>query len=145
MPSVSSILSFLGIVAVFHSAYSCLHYRNILNDLDLDEQMVAAGVAGGGVDGSGSDGGAGSHPNNTTLMIPPVDVIFEVLFGFCCLLLGELVSMGSLQSVVIGGTRSSSSSSSKHKPLIAPSYRTRDFDLYGNRSQYYIKTTKKSS
>ena len=114
MPSVPSLLSFLGIVAVFHSAYSCLHYRNILNDLDLDEQ-------------------------NTTLMIPPVDVIVEVLFGFCCLLLGELISMGSLQSVVIGGTRNSSSS--KHKPLIAPAYRTRDFDLYENRSQYYNITT----
>ena len=135
MPSTSSLLSLVGIVGIFHAAYSCLHYRNILNDLDLDEQQMIS--AGGG--GSGEDGGSPT----ATLMIPPVDVIVEVLFGFCCLLLGELVSMGSLQSVVIGGTSAAAASTHKHKPLIAPAYRTRDFDLYENRSQYH--TTKKSS
>jgi len=123
----------VGIVAIFHAAYSCLHYRNILNDLDLDEQMMAGGGGGGGSE----------SPN--TLMIPPVDVIVEVALGFGCLLLGELVSMGSLQSVVIGGTSAAAAAAhnNKHKPLIAPAYRTRDFDHYENRSQFF-STVKKS-
>jgi hypothetical protein len=60
--------------------------------------------------------------------IPPLDVYVEIAVSFASILLGELISVGSLQSADIF-------SSKNRKPLVAPAYRTRDFDIYSNRSK----------
>jgi hypothetical protein len=100
MPSFSSILGGLGVVFMLHAAYSCLHYRSILQDLDLEENFT----------------------------IPPVDVYAEVALSFTMLLVGQLLGAGSFQSVEIFDTGVG------RRPLVAPVYRSRDFDIYANRS-----------
>jgi hypothetical protein len=83
---------------MLHSAYSCLHYRSMLMDLDLQDSFA----------------------------IPPADVYIEVGISFMALLVGQLMGAGSFQSVEI-------MSGEKRRPLKAPMYRTRDFDLYAHR------------
>ena len=91
----------VGSVLMLHAAYSCLHYRGLLQDLDLQESVS----------------------------IPPTDIYIEVAIAFASILIAELTSGGSLQSVdVTGGNK-------KRRPLVAPAYRTREFDIYANRSK----------
>ena len=108
MPSVSFLLSTVGGVLMLHAAYSCLHYRSLLQDMDLIEQHH-------------------EYP------IPPMDVYIEVAVAFALILVGELTGIGKLQSVdIFAATR---------KPLIAPAHRTRDFDVYNNRSRKRLQKT----
>ena len=101
MPSLSSLLMGVGSVLLLHAAYSCLHYRGLLQDFDLQESVS----------------------------IPPVDIYIEVGIAFASILIAELTSGGSLQTVdVTGGNK-------KRRPLVAPAYRTREFDIYANRSK----------
>lgn len=93
----------MGAVIMMHAAYSCMHYRSILQDLDLQD--------------------------DPTYTIPPLDVYIEIAVSFGMILLGELIGIGSLQSVDI------IASATKRRPLVAPAYRTRDFDIYFNRSK----------
>jgi hypothetical protein len=104
MPSFSSLPTGLGFLLMIHAAYSCLHYRSILKDLDLEESFA----------------------------IPPMDVYVEVGISFAALLLGQLWGVGSFQSVDVFAK--------SHRPLVAPVYRTRDFDIYEHRSKV-IKST----
>jgi hypothetical protein len=101
MPSA---LTVLGWVLMTHAAYSCLHYRGILLDYDLQESVS----------------------------IPPMDVYFEVGAAFFSLLFGEILGSGSLQSVEVLGTLN-------RRPLVAPAYKTRDFDIYENRAKVLSK------
>ena len=87
---------------MLHGAYSCLHYRGILQDLDLED--------------------------SESFSIPPADVKLEVGIAFGLILLGELLNVGLMQPVEV-------ISATKRKPLQAPPYRTRDFDIYANRSK----------
>ena len=103
MPSV---LTWVGSLLLLHGAYSCLHYRGILQDLDLE--------------------GDPNHP------IPPQDVKIEVLVAFIALLVGELLNAGKFQPVEV---ISSKKSTATRKPLQAPTYRNRDFDIYANRTK----------
>jgi hypothetical protein len=112
MPSASFILSTIGGVLMLHSAYSCMHYRSLLQDMDLIQE-----------------GSQNQYP------IPPMDVYIEVAVAFGLILLGELISVGKLQPVDIFASQ-------ERKPLMAPAYRTRDFDIYNNRSR---KRLQKSS
>ena len=92
-----SLLTVLGVILMAHAAYSTLHFRSILQDLgDVDEP------------------------------IPPLDVYLELALSFAMLLVGQLLDMGSLQSVDV--------SAKGRKPLVAPRYRTRKFDIYEYRS-----------
>ena len=90
---------------MLHSAYSCMHCRALLQDLDLIQED-----------------GQNDYP------IPPVDVYIEVSIAFGLILLGELISVGKLQPVDV-------LASQDRKPLVAPAHRTRDFDIYNNRSR----------
>eukprot|EP00980_Cylindrotheca_fusiformis_P031100 scaffold25830_cov162-Cylindrotheca_fusiformis.AAC.1 len=83
-----------------HAAYSCLHFRGILLDYDLQDAVA----------------------------IPPMDVYMEVGAAFLSLLIGELMEAGTLQPVEVIGSR-------KRRQLVAPAYRTRDFDIYENRAK----------
>lgn len=103
MPPISLFLSSVGAIVMLHAACSCMHFRSILQDLDLQD--------------------------DPTYSIPPMDVYAEVAVSFGMILLGELISIGSLQPVDIFA------STTKRKPLVAPAYRTRDFDVYFNRSK----------
>lgn len=77
MPSFASILKATGAVLMLHAAYSCMHYRSILSDLDLLETTSGA----------------------------PTDVVIEVGLAFFLILVGELIGMGPLSSVeVVGGS-----------------------------------------
>ena len=68
-------------------------------------------------------------------MIPPLDVYIEVAMAFVFIFIGELIGIGPLQSVELA---SSSTATTKHKPLAAPAYKTRDFDIYSNRSKALV-------
>ena len=124
----SSTLAFflkgIGVLLMLHAAYSCMHYRSILQDLDLVLASTASDV---GTDRDKDTPGevAGEA---TTVMIPPVDVYIEVVVAFAMIFFGELIGIGPLQSVEL-------SNNDKRKPLAAPAYRTRDFDIYNNRSK----------
>lgn len=61
---------------MMHSAYSCLHFRGILLDYDLQESVS----------------------------LPPVDVYIEVGAAFALLLLSEIMGSGSFQVVDVLGT-----------------------------------------
>jgi hypothetical protein len=101
--SLSVFLSVTGVILMIHSAYNCMHYRSLLQDMDLLQY-------------------------DNQYPIPPLDVYFEVAVSFVMILLGELLDMGKLQSVDVF------SSQTTRKSLVAPPYRTRDFDIYNNRS-----------
>merc|ERR1740130_1739192 len=106
-----------------------MHYRSILQDLDL----VATSS-------SGSDGQQHQDETETssssleTMMIPPIDVYIEVVIAFLLILLGELYGIGSLQSVELV-VSAENENEVKRKSLTAAAYRTRDFDIYNNRSK----------
>ena len=113
MPSVAFILSTIGGVLMLHAAYSCMHYRSLLQDMDLIPDDSNAQNA---------------YP------IPPVDVYIEVAVAFALILLGELMGVGKLQPVDIFASQD-------RKPLVAPAHRTRDFDIYNNRSRKRLQKT----
>mmetsp|Transcript_17991 Transcript_17991/g.49917 ORF Transcript_17991/g.49917 Transcript_17991/m.49917 type:complete len:109 (-) Transcript_17991:739-1065(-) len=106
MPSVPTLMTALAAAMMMHAAYSCLHYRAILEDLDLLE------------DGSGYS-------------IPPKDVYVEVALAFGILLFAEMSKMGSFQSVEVNVKEGQP----KHRRLEAPSFRTRKFDVYNHRAK----------
>ena len=94
---MSSLLTALGFTLVVHAAYSALHYRSLLQDLDLEEAMS----------------------------IPPSDVYVEIGAAFFLLLAAELLKSASFQRVEI--------THGKRRSLVAPGYKTRDFDIYKSR------------
>mmetsp|Transcript_45079 Transcript_45079/g.109075 ORF Transcript_45079/g.109075 Transcript_45079/m.109075 type:complete len:107 (+) Transcript_45079:106-426(+) len=106
---MSSILSIVGWIMIMHSAYSCLHFRGILLDYDLQESVS----------------------------IPPTDVYIEVGAGFLLLLISEIMGAGTFQTVDVLGP-------GKRRPLAAPGYKTRGFDIYENRSKALNKANKAS-
>ena len=105
MPSPSTVLSGLGVLLLFHSAYSALQYRSILlSAVDIPEHL---------------------NPDR-----PPLDAIVEVMVAFGLCLLGQLLSE-SFQGV--RATTSSAGTKGGRKAMSstsAPAYKTRDFDLY---------------
>ena len=80
----SSTLSFflkgIGVVLMLHAAYSCMHYRSILQDLDLVLASTATTNDSGGDGGKDATGGTAGEA--TAMMIPPVDVYIEVVVAF---------------------------------------------------------------
>ncbi len=107
MPSISFVLKATGALLMLHAAYSCMHYRSILQDLDLLEMNAGT----------------------------PGDVYVEVALSFVLIMVGELISMGPLQSVDV------LSSQEKKQPLVAHPHKTRDFDVYSNRSKVLLRRT----
>jgi hypothetical protein len=56
-----------------------------------------------------------------SIKMPPVDVVVELMLGFCMLLATEL-------------TRTSLRPTTEKNSILAPAYRTRDFDIYTTRA-----------
>jgi len=111
MPSSSSALFAIGTLLLLHAAYSCSHYRELLQALSnsgIDEDLIA---------------------NQPSL---PVDIWLEVSLGFLTILWSELVRAGSaLRPIWRGGNQKGKGL----PPLIAPAYQTRDFDIYATRAK----------
>ena len=105
----SSLILTVGALLLFHAAYSCLHYRELLRDLE----------------DAGYEGDTG--------MIPPADVWIEVAAGFVVILGAELTRSGSSLRPV--STRGKILQGKKMTPLAAPAYRSRDFDIYTTRAK----------
>eukprot|EP00536_Pseudo-nitzschia_multiseries_P007336 jgi/Psemu1/17713/gm1.17713_g len=125
MPSIATFLKGAGALMIVHAAYSCMHYRSLLQDMDLLSDAAAAVAAAG--DSTTAESSATAE---TRMMIPPLDVYVELALAFALLLVGELIGMGPLQSVELSGT--------ERTPLAAPAHRTRDFDIYSNRSKILL-------
>lgn len=100
---MSDVLFVVGSSLILHAAYSCLHYRGLLQE--LEESAV--------------NGGAAAAPDL------PIDVLLEVAMGFVSLLISEMIRPGSALRPI----------SSPHQTLMAPSYRSRDFDIYTTRAK----------
>jgi len=64
---------------------------------------------------------------------PPADVIFEVFLGFAVCLVGQLMC-GPFHKVRAGGFLLGSIHK-RSAEIIAPAYRTRDFDLFTTRAK----------
>mmetsp|Transcript_1702 Transcript_1702/g.2433 ORF Transcript_1702/g.2433 Transcript_1702/m.2433 type:complete len:108 (+) Transcript_1702:258-581(+) len=103
--STSQLLLVSGILLTLHSAYSCLHYRELLRDLEE------------------ASGDISDYP------LPPLDVWIEVFLGAIIILISELVRSGStLQPVATKGGFTK-------RPMMAPAYRSREFDIYTSRAR----------
>ena len=139
--SISFFLKGTGAVLMLHAAYSCMHYRSILQDLDL------VTTSSSGSDGQHQDyeteTSSSSETTTETMMIPPIDVYIEVVVAFVLILLGELYGIGSLQSVELV-VSAENENEVKRKSLTAPAYRTRDFDIYNNRSKALLNRVTKN-
>ena len=109
----NSTLTTIGVILILHSTYSCLQYRSLALAADI--------------------------PDTSS---PPIDVIIEVLLGFIICLVGQL-SCGHFHqvrrgvasgSMLLGKIEPQNSVSNQLKgEIIAPAYRTRDFDLFTTR------------
>ena len=103
--SGNSMLTTIGVVLILHSTYSCLQYRSLAMAADL--------------------------PDTNS---PPLDVIIEVFLGFALCLVGQLLC-GPFHTVRSGGGSllGGIQKSNIRGEIIAPAYRTRDFDLFTTR------------
>mmetsp|Transcript_2524 Transcript_2524/g.7409 ORF Transcript_2524/g.7409 Transcript_2524/m.7409 type:complete len:117 (+) Transcript_2524:130-480(+) len=109
MPSSPTVLSGLGVLLLFHSAFSALQYRSILlSAVDIPEHL---------------------NPDR-----PPPDATVEVVVAFAFCLLGQLLSesfqgvRATTSSAAAAGTKAGGRKAMSSTS--APAYKTRDFDLY---------------
>ena len=138
MPSSSTgllVLKGTGAILMLHAAYSCMHYRSILLDLDLGQDSSSTSGEYETTTATIANNNSNSNHDEERFMIPPLDVYIEVAMAFVFIFIGELIGIGPLQSVELA---SSSTATTKHKPLAAPAYKTRDFDIYSNRSKALV-------
>lgn len=149
----------IGIILLLHSAYSCMHYRSLLQVIDETVSGTSADVLLDakptpatsiiGVDGSTTTTATRSSKNGVkssgikNISVPPLDVYIESIIAFLLILIAELIRPGSTLLPVVSN---SSSTNSKPKQLIAPPYITRDFDIYTTRARgLYLSTKTKLS
>ena len=101
-----------GTVLLLHAAYSCLHFKALLQELDISID-----------DGS--------------RRVPPPDVVVECALALVIVMVGQLLeSGGSWQPCIT--TRAGE----KRRPLAAPAYQTRDFDVYADRAAAIYRKSK---
>lgn len=118
MVSFSSIIFASGTIVLLHSAYSCVHYRNLLQVYDEAVSGISTDVM-----------------ETSDMKIPPNDVLIESMIGFIFILFAELIRPGSnLQPAVAVATKNTTTTK-KQQPLVAPAYMTRDFDIYHTRTR----------
>ena len=118
MVFVSKILLATGALLILHAAYSLQHYRALIQGIEES----ATGVSSEVLDG-----------DSNVYRVPPVDVWVEMLLAFSILLLSELTRTGSsLQPV-------SNRGGVPQKPMMAPPFVTRDFDIYSSRRRAFVR------
>lgn len=107
MPSLSHLITTTGAFLLLHAAYSCLHYRSVLEDWME----------------------SGYETTTSEEQVPPPDVILECALAWVLLLAAELMrSSSGLRPVMNTGGRGV-----RLKPLVAPLYKSRDYDVYTTR------------
>lgn len=115
---IPTALTSLGALLLLHAAYSCLHFKSLLQELDISLDDAGSIIAG--------------------RSIPPVDVYVECALGFLIVFVGQLLGpgKGNWQPCITTGK-------AKRRPLAAPAFRTRDFDIYADRSMAVFGSFKK--
>jgi len=120
----SKILTATGALLMLHAAYSLQHYRSLVQDLEESATGISIDVV---MEAEAGSGAASEY------RIPPTDVYIEMLLSFVLLFVSELTRTGSsLQPVV-----------SPKKPMIAPPYVSRSFDIYTTRSKGFLRNKKR--
>lgn len=151
MSSTSSIMTTVSMILILHSAYSCLHYRSILQDFNLmTEDTVTTTTTS-----TSTTTTADTIHGTTTISIPPLDVYIELSIAMFILFIGQLIGTGPLQSVEIissTGTKDETQQQQQQqkkqpprKNLAAPAYLTRDFDIYENRAKSIFSSSDNKS
>lgn len=104
---ISTTFTLTGSLLLLHAAYSCLHFKSLLQELEIPFESGAAG----------------------SRQVPPPDVYVECAFGLVVLFVGQLLGpgAGAWQPCVTAGT-------TKRRSLAAPAFKSRDFDVYADRS-----------
>ena len=104
---ISTSLTSAGALLLLHAAYSCLHYKSLLQELDISLDDIS-----------------------DKRSLPPYDVYVECALGLLVVFAGQLLGpgAGSWQPCITSGN-------TKRRPLAAPAFRTREFDIYADRSQ----------
>ena len=115
---ISTTFTLTGSLLLLHAAYSCLHFKSLLQELEIPFEAGSGG----------------------TRSVPPPDVYVECALGLLVLFVGQLLGPGAgvWQPCVTGGT-------TKRRPLAAPAYKSRDFDVYADRSLPVNKANKKNA
>jgi Membrane magnesium transporter len=108
--STGTACTLTGFVLLLHAAYSCLHFKSLLQELDIE---VDAGFGG--------------------RTVPPLDVQVECLVALLIVFAGQLLGPG--QGTWQPCLTTTSITGAKRRPLAAPAYITRDFDIYADRSR----------
>mmetsp|Transcript_18886 Transcript_18886/g.42056 ORF Transcript_18886/g.42056 Transcript_18886/m.42056 type:complete len:114 (+) Transcript_18886:90-431(+) len=103
MGLIVTLLSWGGVGVLLHSTYSCLHYRSLALAADIQDASS-----------------------------PPADVVIEAILGFVLCLVGQLKMCGPFHQVRITG-KTPGREQEKRREIIAPAYRTRDFDRFTTR------------
>ena len=114
--STANGVTLIGFIILLHAAYSCLHFKGLLQELDME-----------------LDGGL--------VRLPPLDVQVECLLALTIVFVGQLLGPGK-------GTwqpclTTTSSTGIKRRPLAAPAFLSRDFDIYADRSQAVANLVRK--
>jgi hypothetical protein len=82
MTTIPPLLTTVGCLFLLHAAFSCLHYRGLLEEFGVDLQ--------------------GGHA------VPPLDVMIEAVIGWTMCLVGQLTMVGPLRpTITTGNTRTS--------------------------------------
>lgn len=104
---LSTSCTIAGTILLLHAAYSCLHFKALLQELDI----------------SLDDEDDGSR------RVPPPDVVVECALALVVVLVGQLLQSGSAWQPCI-----TTNAGEKRRPLAAPAFQTRDFDVYSDRA-----------
>ena len=78
MSNVPNLLTTVGCLFLLHAAFSCFHFRGLLEEFGVDLQQGGAAV-------------------------PPLDVVVEAVVGWCMCLVGQLTAIGPLRSTSMSG------------------------------------------
>lgn len=81
MPTIPTLLTTVGCLFLLHAAFSCLHYRGLLEEFGVDLQGRA---------------------------VPPLDVMIEAVIGWSMCLVGQLTTVGPLRPTVTTGNKRTS-------------------------------------
>jgi Membrane magnesium transporter len=134
--TTSSVLFYLGTILILHSAYSLLHYRELLQEIQDSTLGTTLASSTGSSAGAGSSSaigvGEGGVPDPPDL---PIDVVVEVVAGFLLLLVSEIIRPASALRPIANNVTNNSSIAQRGGRIVAPPYVSRDFDVYSTRAK----------
>jgi hypothetical protein len=131
--SSSTFFLYVGSALILHSAYSLLHYRELLQELQDSAVGTSASV-------SYSSSSTTSDASSSLLLLAqppdlPSDVIIEVVVGFTALLISEMIRPGSALRPI--ASTSGGTPHQQRQPVVAPVYVSRDWDIYSTRAKAF--------